>query len=183
MHFVVRRRDIYIYKYISTILYKNPRNTDEQNLEYGSIFDSEQLFSITNTLIYEDKKTGDELKVGFDSTMFTPEFKLTKPDIMKYIYDGVVNYDNIASGQIIFNHVCINQINDVLSKGINNPALLIGGTYSIVPYQSVVYQQQFFKNSQLHIFDREQGGSHFMFVENAPLTNTYINDFLQKYNL
>lgn len=165
------------------ILLKNPRNTDQQNLEYGSIFDTTQLFGISNTLIYEDKKTGDELKIGFCSTMFTPEFKLTKPDTMTYIYDGAINYDNIASGQILFNHVCINQINDVLSKGINLPSLLIGGTYSIVPYQSIIYEQQFFKNSELHIFSREEGGSHFMFVENAPLTNKYIDNFFKKYNL
>lgn len=165
------------------ILYKNPKNTDEENLAYGSIFDSAQLFGITNTLIYEDKSVGDALKIGFYSTMFTPEFKLTKPEIMEDVYAGITNYNNISSGQVLFNHVCINQENDVLLKGINKPSLLIGGTYSIVPYQSVIYEKQFFKNSELHIFDREQGGSHFMFVENAPLTNTYINDFFLKYNL
>ena len=86
---------------------------------------------------------------------------------------------------MVFNHVCINYTNDVLSNGINNPALLIGGTYSVVPEESksIIYEKQFFKNSQLRILDREQGGSHLMFIENAPLVNEYINHFFQKYNL
>ena len=169
----------------SPVLLINPRNTEKENLEYGSIFNTEQLFSITNTLIYEDKKTGDELKIALYSTFFTPEFKLTKPDIVQNVYDGIINYNNISSGQVVFNHVCINYSNDVLSNGINNPALLIGGTYSVVPEESksIIYEKQFFKNSQLRILDREQGGSHLMFIENAPLVNEYINHFFQKYNL
>lgn len=163
------------------ILYKNPRNTDEQNLEYGSIFDSAQLFGITNTLIFGSKQEGDDLKVGFVSGMFTPEFKTTKPNVMTDVYAGTINYYNIASGQILFNHICINQIDDVLRAIIKKPSLLIGGVVSIIPFQSIIYEKQFFQTSEVKIFTREQGGSHFMFVENPELTNQYANEFLEKW--
>lgn len=164
------------------VIYKNPRNTEEENLKLGSTFDSAQLFEYTNTLIYDSKEAGDALKIEFAKTMFTPEFVLTRPAIMQDIYEGTINYYNITSGQVLFNTVCLNQINDVLNAGINNPALLIGGIYSVVPYQSIIYQTKYYKEYELHIFDRPQGGSHFMFVENPELMNEYINTFLGKYD-
>ena len=67
---------------------------------------------------------------------------------------------------------------DHINKGIQKPTLLIGGLVSIIPWQTIVYQQQFYCQSQVRIFTEEQGGSHNMFMENPFLFNDYLNCFL-----
>ena len=81
--------------------------------------------------------------------------------------------------EVLFNHVC-NNYEQILTKGIKKPALLIGGEVSIFPWQAIVYQKKFYKTATVKIFKADQGGSHSMYIENYSLFNKYVNNFLAK---
>lgn len=61
---------------------------------------------------------------------------------------------------------------------INIPALVIGGAGSSVPWRSQAWISEKIPGSQLIIFEAENGGSHFMFLENPRRFNTLVNQFI-----
>lgn len=167
------------------ILLQNPTWNETQNKEFGAIFTPDQgpsgLFSVTDG-IKQSQENADQIKDVFIRTMFTEKFKQEYPEIVTKTIQGAQNYYYFSSGEILYDHICKNWIDDILNKIIKKPALLIGGIVSIVPYQSIIYQTQYYKNKKVHIFTEEQGGSHNMFIENPQLFNQYLNDFLKYIN-
>lgn len=154
----------------------NPVYTPEQNLQFGSIFTTDALFGFYNGCAIGPNESA-VIKTAFEQSCFTPEFIAQQPEIFAKTVDGVLNYNYKVVNEVLFNHVC-NNYEQVLSKGLHKPALLIGGRVSIVPWQTVVNQKKFYKNATVKIFEANQGGSHSMYLENYSLFNKYVNKFL-----
>ena len=57
-------------------------------------------------------------------------------------------------------------------------ALVIGGRASFVSWQSQVWIHERIKGSRLELFEAEEGGQHFMFMENPGRFNALVRDFL-----
>lgn len=62
---------------------------------------------------------------------------------------------------------------------IRKPTLMIGGRKSIIPWRSQVWIHQSIPNSQLEIFEADEGGGHLMFVENPEKFNRQVLQFLK----
>ena len=154
----------------------NPINTQERNLELGSIFTADELFGYYNTSAIGPIES-DIVRTNFEENSLTKNFILNEPEIYARVLTGALNYYYLVANYIFFNHCCNNYL-DVLSRGINLPTLLIGGKVSFIPWQTMEYQKKFYKDAQVRIFEADQGGSHLMFVENYTLFNKYLNGFL-----
>ena len=160
------------------VLTKNPLITDDNIYkEQGSILTSQQIYETCAGLNGPD---GDVVRASFVLTMFTDNFKLQYPDIVEKVIKGGNNYNLHVASNVFFEHCANNNIDQILCKKIKKPTFLIGGKVSIVPYQSMEYQQRYYKCADVFIFSQEQGGSHFMFIENYTLINEKLNNFLKK---
>ncbi len=156
-----------------TMLLQNPINSDFQNLEYGAIVPLNDLFVAYNALMQEDKNFRDtQIR-----TQLSPIFQANHPKIVKDILHKVNNYGFKSTAQILYSNQPNNWIDKLLNSMINVPTYLFCGQNSVVPYQSVCYQKQFYPDSRIHVF---QGitSSHFAWMENYTEFNEKINEFI-----
>ena len=58
------------------------------------------------------------------------------------------------------------------------PTLVVGGRVSVVPWRSQVWIAEQVKGARLEIFEEEEGGNHFMFIEGHEKFNDIVADFV-----
>jgi pimeloyl-ACP methyl ester carboxylesterase len=58
------------------------------------------------------------------------------------------------------------------------PTLVVGGRVSVVPWQSQEWIAGQVKGAHLEIFEEEEGGNHFMFIEGHEKFNGIVADFV-----
>jgi non-heme chloroperoxidase len=61
---------------------------------------------------------------------------------------------------------------------INKPTLIVTGKGSFFPLQSQEWIHKQIKGSKLEVFEANEGGSHFMFLENPAKFNKIVGDFI-----
>jgi non-heme chloroperoxidase len=61
---------------------------------------------------------------------------------------------------------------------IKVPTLFIGAKGSLVPYRAMLWESTQVPGSQTAIFEADEGGSHFMFIENPSKFNGLISSFM-----
>jgi len=154
----------------------NPAYSQEKNLTLGSNFSTDALFKFYNGCAIGPDESA-VIRTAFEKTCFTQNFLNNHLETFAKALEGTLNYNYKVANEVIFNSVC-NNYEQVLIKGLKNPALLIGGRVSIVPWQTMVYQQRYYKKVTVKIFEADQGGSHSMYLENYSLFNKYLNEFL-----
>lgn len=169
-----------IYKFIMidemTRLLKNPDETKQSNLNYGSINFPCDIYTSYNILSKENELSR-QFRNNIILLQFSENFKLSNPQIMKKILEKCNLYNLKSSANILFSNQAINWIESLLNKKIDIPTYLFGGINSVVPYQSIKYQKQFYNNSQIYIFSGSTS-SHFAFLENYELFNKLLDEFL-----
>ncbi len=164
-----------------TMLLQNPANSAVQNTEYGAIVPLDDLFVAYNALIQGDINPI-EAKAFRNAQILTQlslVFQLSHPNIVIDILEKVNHYGFKSTGQILFSNQTNNWVDKLLNNKIDIPTYLFCGVNSVVPYQSVCYQKQFYPNtnSRIHVFDGLTS-SHFAWMENYKEFNELINDFL-----
>ena len=160
----------------SPVLLKNPRNTDIENQEYGSIIPLARLFTDYNNLT-QDNLSAEKYRLNEILPQFSDMFKKENPNIMEKLIKKINYYYLTPSAQILFSHQPSNWINNLLTAKINIPTYLFGGINSVVPYTSIIYQKQYYPNSFIYIFKGESS-SHFAWMENYNKFNKLINKFI-----
>jgi len=78
----------------------------------------------------------------------------------------------------LFMHLSTLDLRDVVSR-VSVPSLYIGGKVSLVNWESVVQQANEAKQGSYVIFEEDEGGAHFMFLENPTKFNKVVRDFLK----
>lgn len=162
-----------------TALLQNPVNSGVQNMEYGSIVPLNDLFVAYNALI-QGEINPIEAKAFRNAQILTQlslVFQANNPKIVTEILDKVNNYGFKSTAQILYSNQTNNWIDKLLNNNINIPTYLFCGENSVVPYQSVCYQKQFYTDSRIHVFEGLTS-SHFAWMENYEKFNDLINDFL-----
>lgn len=159
-----------------TVLLQNPSNTPDQNLDYGSIVPLNDLFEAYNLLIKGDNSAR-QFRAGQIKLQFSDDFHTEHPDIFALILEKVNRYSLASTAQILFSNQTNNWIDKLLNHQIDIPTYLFCGQKSVVPYQSVFFQQQFYKKSQIHFF-KDANSSHFAWMENYAEFNILLNDFI-----
>ena len=66
----------------------------------------------------------------------------------------------------------------MLASGLSRRALVVGGKASFVSWQSQVCIHERIPGSRLDLFEAEEGGRHFMFMENPGRFNAVVREFL-----
>jgi pimeloyl-ACP methyl ester carboxylesterase len=154
------------------MLTSNPNWTEEECSESGAIFDAQQLYS---TLAVLRDGSGEEfLRQGMDfwlTKKATPQVKdMLLQNALKgsFDYARTLNYDH-----------WLNDWRETI-PGIRLPTLVVSGRASPIPWKSQEWIHRKIVGSQLVIFEEEEGGKHFMFLENPQRFNRVLMEFLAR---
>ena len=155
----------------SPMLTGNPAWSEEETQQYGVVFTSEAVHNLVNGL-YSD--TSDQVVAGLIGGMFTAQ----APDEMKqYVLERNQKIPGKLAADLLYNH-CHQDWRDLIPR-INIPTLIVSGRVSFIPWQSQQWIHEQIAESQVVYFEEDEGGQHFMFIENPTKFNQTVRDFLQ----
>lgn len=143
----------------------------EEKEQYGAILDAQSAIDITNQLAGEE---GQKYRYNFIHSLFSKTLPKEERDSILEASFRVPNRESAA----LFYSNAHQDWRDLLSR-ITIPTLLIVGRASLVSVASHEWSHQQIKDSQLVIFEKEEGGNHFSFLENPEKFNRVVDDFIQ----
>ncbi len=148
----------------------NPAFNEQELTHYGAVLPAEGLFDVVNGL-----KAGaaDQIVPGFIDGMVTPS--ITAED-KAWILSENARMAGEHSGAEFFNDIAADW-RDV-PKRINRPSLYIAGEASFVPMTATKWAADNTPGSQFESFGPDEGGNHFMFIENPDRFNDIVARFL-----
>jgi pimeloyl-ACP methyl ester carboxylesterase len=148
----------------------NPIWSEQEKTDAGAILDRESLYGVTNALAGAD---GIKTTEGFVTGMFTKQYSRSE---VSWVIAQNLKFPRAYAARLLFDHAT-NDWRDILPK-IDIPALIIGGKASLVGWKSQVWIGTQIPNSQVEIFEEEEGGNHFMFMENPTKLNKLVMGFM-----
>ena len=116
---------------------------------------------------------GEDMTRQFIGTMFTSR---TSEQEKAWIIDNVLKLPRRYAARLVYNHATQDWFDVV--KRIDLPTLLIGARASQIPWKSMVWLHDHIPNSRLEIFEADEGGKHFLFMENPEKFNRLVADFI-----
>src|SRR5450755_2204319 len=147
----------------------NPVWSPQELEDAGAIFDGKSLFDNVNALAGPDGvKTTD----GFIRGMFTKQYPV---DAVNWVIQENLKFPREYAARLLFDHAT-NDWRDLI-PAINIPALVVGGKASLVPWKSQVWIGKQIKGAKTVIFEENEGGAHFMFMENPEKFNRLVSEF------
>jgi non-heme chloroperoxidase len=147
----------------------NPAWSAKELENAGAIFDAKSLFETVNGLAGPD---GVKMTNGFITGMFTKQYS---PDVVKWVIQENLKFPREYAARLLFDHAT-NDWRDVIPR-INVPTLVVGGKASLVPWKSQVWVGSQIKGARTEIFEENEGGAHFMFIENPEKFNRLVKEF------
>ena len=148
----------------------NPIWSEQEKTDAGAILDKESLYSVTNALAGAD---GVKTTEGFITGMFTKQYSRSE---VSWVIAQNLKFPRAYAARLLYDHAT-NDWRDILPK-IDIPALIVGGKASLVGWKSQVWMSTQIPNSQVEIFEEEEGGNHFMFMENPDKFNKLVMQFM-----
>jgi non-heme chloroperoxidase len=151
------------------VITSNPAWSAKELESAGAIFDAKSLFETVNGLAGPD---GVKMTNGFITGMFTKQYS---PDVVKWVIQENLKFPREYAARLLFDHAT-NDWRDVIPR-INVPTLVVGGKASLVPWKSQVWVGSQIKGARTEIFEENEGGAHFMFIENPEKFNRLVKEF------
>ncbi|WP_298773655.1 alpha/beta hydrolase [uncultured Shewanella sp.] len=145
--------------------------TLEEKTQYGAILDPQSAIDITNQLAGEE---GEKYKYHFVHSLFSQTLNKEERELILAASFRVPNRESAT----LFYSNAHQDWRDLLPR-ISLPTLLIVGRASLVSVASQEWIHQQIKDSQLVVFEKEEGGNHFSFIENPKKFNRVVDDFIQ----
>jgi non-heme chloroperoxidase len=153
-----------------TMLTINPEWTEEIRLEKGGMFTSEQLWQACNDLAGPDgAKTTDE----FIRNLMSPMIDEAE---QKWIIRENLKMPRPAASELLYNHSSQDWTETI--KRIRLPTLVFAGRASKSPWQGQQWIHQQIPDSKFCLLEEDEGGHHFMFLENPVHFNQTVRSFL-----
>jgi len=147
----------------------NPGWSPQELEDAGAIFDGKSLFDNVNALAGPD---GVKTTEGFIRGMFTKQYPV---DAVNWVIQENLKFPREYAARLLFDHAT-NDWRDLI-PAINIPTLVVGGKASLVPWKSQVWIGKQIKGAKTEIFEENEGGAHFMFMENPEKFNRLVNEF------
>jgi non-heme chloroperoxidase len=97
-------------------------------------------------------------------------------DELAWMIDENLKMPRRHAATLLFNHAT-QDWRDVIPR-IRLPVLVVGGRVSLIPWRSVAWTHDHIPGSRLEIFEAEEGGQHFMFLEAPDKFNTLVTEFI-----
>jgi non-heme chloroperoxidase len=168
--FGAERIERFVFVDESPSLSSNPVLNDETRAQTGAIFTPEATYGTALALAAD---ADGAVTTGFVTGMFTPD---CPKDIIAASIALNMQLPRDKAAELVIDHVG-NDWRDVMSR-ITLPALCIGGKISLVPWSSVVWQAEQMPHGRSVIFEPDEGGAHFMFLQNPEKFNRIVAEFL-----
>jgi non-heme chloroperoxidase len=148
----------------------NPAWSEEERIASGAIFNPQSLYETINALAGPD---GVETTRGFIGNMVT---KAIPEEDKAWIIERNLRMPREHAATLLYNH-STQDWRDLIPR-ITLPSLVVGGRVSVVPWQSQAWVAEQIPDARLEIFEEEDGGNHFMFIEGHEKFNAIVADFV-----
>lgn len=148
----------------------NPAWSEQEKQDAGALFDGKSLFDTINALAGPD---GVKTTEGFINGMFTKQYPR---EGVAWVVQENLKFPRRYAADLLFNHSTIDWRKTI--PLINIPTLVVGGKASLVPWKSQVWVAGQIKGARLEVFEENEGGSHFMFLENPEKFNRIVKEFV-----
>jgi non-heme chloroperoxidase len=148
-----------------------PGWSDEQKKLAGAVFDPKGLFDTCASLAGPD---GVQTTAGLvNGLFFTKNFSQAEKD---WVLLENLKMPRESAARLLSDH-CVQDWRDTIPR-INIPTIVFGGTGSFFTPASQEWIHRQIPGSLVEIFTTEEGGSHFMFMENPAKFNRLLAEFL-----
>lgn len=144
--------------------------SDEDAVNAGALFDAAALAGLAAQIAGGE---GHATRSAFLDSMVT---KTIAPDLKAFLLAENLITDGRDAASLIVNH-CMIDWRDIFAR-VDVPALVIGGRVSHVAPRSQEWIHRQIPHSELVIFEADQGGAHFPFIEAPDIFNTVLERFL-----
>ncbi|WP_299490024.1 alpha/beta hydrolase [uncultured Shewanella sp.] len=152
------------------VLTSNPLWSPEEVASYGSFVDPVSSMSFVNTLLSD---RADMAKTILLHRQITPNIL---PEDEGLLVDSSCALSNSEGAVLLYNEFH-QDCRDVIAR-INLPTLIIVGRGSPTPVSSQIWMNSIINDSQLVVFEVEEGGKHFTFIENPKKFNRIVESFI-----
>ena len=147
-----------------------PSWTAQEKLTAGAIFDHTSLPATIEALAGPD---GVATTAGFVGGMFTPAYPRER---IAEVVELNLQMPRRHAATLLYNHAS-QDWRDVIPR-VRWRTLVVGGKASFVSWQSQAWIHGQIPGSRLALFEADEGGQHFMFMENPAKFNALLGDFL-----
>jgi non-heme chloroperoxidase len=148
----------------------NPVWPEQERIASGAIFNPQSLYETINALAGPD---GVETTRGFIGSMVT---KSISEEDKNWIIERNLRMPRQHAATLLYNHAT-QDWRDLIPR-LQLPTLVVGGRVSVVPWQSQQWIAEQIPGARLEIFEEEEGGNHFMFIEGHEKFNDIVADFV-----
>jgi pimeloyl-ACP methyl ester carboxylesterase len=152
------------------MLTSNPAWTPEEHEAAGAIYTPVSLWETANALAGPDGEAIARAFIGSTVTRNCPE------DVKEWMIQCNARMARNDLATLLLNHGC-QDWRDIIPR-ITLPTLVIAGRVSLIPWKSMAWIAKQIPGAQLEIFEENEGGSHFMFVENPTKFNQIVSTFV-----
>ena len=149
---------------------QNPAFTGEQVADYGAIMPADELFNVVNGL---SNGAEEQIIPGLIEHMVTDQIS---PEDLAWILAENRLMPGPLSAREFFSDILADW-RDVLPR-INRPTLYVAGEASFVPMSATKWAAEQTPGARFESIGADEGGSHFMFIENPDRFNRLVLDFL-----
>jgi pimeloyl-ACP methyl ester carboxylesterase len=148
----------------------NPAWPEQERIDSGAIFTPQSLYETINALAGPD---GVETTRGFIGNMVTKSIPQDEKD---WIIERNLRMPRQHAATLLYNH-STQDWRDLIPR-LELPTLVVGGRVSVVPWQSQAWIAKQVPGARLEIFEEQEGGNHFMFIEGHEKFNDIVADFV-----
>jgi pimeloyl-ACP methyl ester carboxylesterase len=144
--------------------------SEQEKAESGALFDAKGLYDTAAGLAGPD---GEKATAGLVRNLFFT--KAYPADRVDWVLRQNLKFPRREAAKLLIHH-CTQDWRDVIPT-IDLPTLIVGGHASFFSVQSQQWIQRQIKGSRLELFGADEGGGHFMFMENPNKFNALLRDF------
>jgi non-heme chloroperoxidase len=144
--------------------------TPEQRHDPTSLYEMSNLIDAVTKLARPDGEVATRAFVG---GLFT---RRVSDKEKAWAIDRMLMLPRAYAARLIYDHALRSWF-DVVTH-IDQPTLLIGGKASQIPWKSMQWMYEHIPGSRLEIFEEEDGGKHFTFMENPEKFNRILAEFI-----
>lgn len=152
-------------------LTKDPSWSDEILAETGAVFDQEAVLGTVNGLA--DPASNEAVVRGLIDVLTTPGIA---PEDKEWIVQQNLLTNGVNSAALFYNHAHQDWRSQLPQVSV--PTLVIGAEGSIVPVSCLEWAAKRIPTARVEIFGADEGGSHFMFIENPTKFNRLVAEFI-----
>lgn len=146
--------------------------SERERLDFGCRDTPESLFDFCTDLAGPD---GEQVTRDLFCGLFTANFSAGEAE---NVVNEILKMPRAHAAALMLDHAT-RDWRDVIAQ-IRLPTLVVGAEKSVFPVESQMWIASRIPGARLEIFDEDEGGSHFMCLENPKRFNTIVRSFVSE---